>query len=95
MQICWNEDKRQVVLKGRGIDFADLESLLSLPYLEDQRRDEPEQYRIIGFTRGKLISFIVEYREEDLEEFIWVVTAWNSTTQEERAYEQEIGQWPR
>lgn len=94
MRIRWDENKRRLVLKKRAIDFAALEDLFCLPYLEDQSRDEPEQYRIIGFSSGRLTTVIVEYREDELGELVWVVTAWKSTAQEERAYEQEIGQGP-
>jgi uncharacterized DUF497 family protein len=61
-----------------------------LPYIEDQRNDDPEQYRIIGFAGGRLVTFVVEYRQDKLGEYIWIVTAWNSTKQEIKAYEQEI-----
>jgi uncharacterized DUF497 family protein len=91
VRIRWDEKKRQGVLKQRRIDFAALGDLFCLPYLEDQRSDDPEQYRIIGFVRGKIITFIIEYREDELGEFIWVVTAWNSTATEKQTYAQEIG----
>ncbi len=78
-------------LKRRRIDFATLDDLFCLPYLEDQRSDDPEQYRIIGFVKGKVTTFIIEYREDELGEFIWVVTAWNSTATEKQTYAQEIG----
>ncbi len=77
------------MLKLRQIDFAQIEELLCLPYVEDQRNDDPEQYRLIGFVDGQLITFIVEYRSDALGEFIWVVTAWHSTQQEHRVYEHE------
>ncbi len=91
VRIRWDEKKRQWVLKRRRIDFATLDDLFSLPYLEDQRSDDPEQYRIIGFVRGKIVTFIIKYREDELGEFIWVVTAWHSTATEKQAYAQEIG----
>jgi len=91
VRIRWDEKKRQWVLKRRRIDFATLGDLLSLPYLEDQRSDDPEQYRVIGFVKGKVMTFIIEYREDNLGEFIWIVTAWNSTATEKQAYAQEIG----
>jgi uncharacterized DUF497 family protein len=75
VRIRWDEKKRQRVLKRRRVDFAALDDLFCLPYLEDQRSDDPEQYRIIGFVRGKVATFIVEYREDAIGEFVWVVTA--------------------
>ena len=90
MRIRWDEPKRQQVLQRRNIDFAQLNEVFALPYVEDQRNDDPEQYRVIGFVGGRLVTFIVEYREEALEEVVWVVTAWHATAQEQRAYEQAI-----
>lgn len=90
MRVRWNESKRQRVLQQRNIDFALLDELLCLPYIEDKRNDAPEQYRLIGFVGGRLTTFIVEYREDTLGEYIWVVTAWHATTQEQQAYEREV-----
>ena len=87
MQIRWDEPKRQRVMQQRQIDLARLDALLTLPYLEDQRRDDPEQYRLIGFIEGRLVTYIVEYREDENGAYMWVVTAWHATAQEERAYE--------
>ena len=90
----WDEDKRQLILQKRGIDFTELEELLKNPYLEDQKNDDPEQYRIIGQTGGRFLTFVVEYFEDELGELTWIVTAWNSTPQERKDYEQEIGTSP-
>jgi uncharacterized DUF497 family protein len=89
MRIRWDETKRELVLKKRDIDLARLSDLLGLPYIEDQRIDDPEQFRIIGFIDGRLKTFIIEYREDDMGEYIWVVTAWTSTKQEAHAYDQK------
>ncbi len=90
MRVRWDEAKRQRVLAKRDIDFGQLNDLLYIPYLEDQRSELPEQYRIIGFVDEKLITFIVEYRVDELGKYIWIVTAWRSTKQECRNYEQQI-----
>jgi uncharacterized DUF497 family protein len=90
MRIRWDEAKRQEVRQRRQIDFASLHDLLSLPYIEDQRNDDPEQYRIIGFVRGRLVTFIAEYRQDAIGEYMWVVTAWHATLQEQQAYEREV-----
>lgn len=91
MRIRWDEKKRQAVRRNRNIDFADLDELFSLPFLEDQRSDDPEQYRIIGFVNGHVTTFIIEYREDPLGELMWIVTAWKSTAVERQVYEKEIG----
>jgi uncharacterized DUF497 family protein len=89
MRLKWDEAKRQLVLKKRQIDFAELDDLLYSPYVEDRRSDDPDQYRIVGLVQERFLTFIVEYREDELGEFLWVVTAWNSTKQEIKTYEQE------
>jgi hypothetical protein len=45
--------------------------LFLLPYVEDQRNDDPEQFRLIGFVAGHLVSCIIEYRQDTLGEYIW------------------------
>ncbi|MGV0025490.1 hypothetical protein [Phormidesmis priestleyi] len=90
MRVRWDEAKRQRVLAERDIDVNHLNDLLYTPYLEDQRSELPEQYRIIGFADGKLTTFIVEYRDDEVGEYIWAVTAWRSTKQERRSYEQRV-----
>ncbi|CCI16881.1 putative PANL11 [Microcystis aeruginosa PCC 9807] len=90
MRIQWDEAKRQRVLTERDIDFTRLNDLLYKPYIEDQRSEQPEQYRIVGFARGTLTTFIVEYRVDEVGDYIWVVTAWKSTKQERKSYEETV-----
>ncbi|MCK6511988.1 hypothetical protein L6R29_18760 [Myxococcota bacterium] len=58
--------------------------------MEDQKSDDPEQFRIVGKYQDQHITFIVEYSEDELGELIWVVTAWHSTASEKKCYEDEI-----
>ena len=88
MRISWDEPKRQKVLRDKGIDFAHMTELLYMPYIEDQRNGDPEQYRIVGFAESRLVTFIVEYRYDEYGEYIWVVTGWHSTQSERKAYGQ-------
>ena len=89
VRLKWDLKKRQLVLKKRKIDFVELDALLDSPYVEDRRSDDPDQYRIVGLAGGRVLTFIVEYREDELGEFLQVVTAWKSTKQEINTYEQE------
>lgn len=89
MRVKCDAEKREHVLLERGIDLNDLSDAVELPYIEDVRNENPLQFRVIGFARGSLTTFIVEYRRDEVGEFAWVVTAWRSTPQEEQAYEQE------
>jgi uncharacterized DUF497 family protein len=90
MRIRWDKSKRTMVLAERDIDFEELCDLLYRPYIEDRRSEVPEQYRIVGFGAKHLTTFIVEYRSDEGGEYIWVVTAWKSTNQERRSYDQQV-----
>jgi uncharacterized DUF497 family protein len=59
MRSRYDPDKRQEVLRRRQIDFAALAELLALPYVEDQRRNDPEQYRVIGLAQGRRVTFMI------------------------------------
>ena len=89
MRIAWDEAKRQDVNRRRQIDFAVLDELLRLPYVQGLQQEDPEQYWIIGFGRGRLLTFIVEERQDAQGDYLWVVTAWHATRQEQQVYERE------
>lgn len=57
------------------------------PYDQDQRSDQPEQYRVIGWAGGRLFTLIFEIREDRVSEYYHLVTLWPATRQESRLYE--------
>ena len=46
----------------RGIGFEEAQEILSQPYYEDCRSDDPEQFRAIGWVNGQLYSLVYEVR---------------------------------
>ena len=85
------DNKKSEILRNnpkRGIGFEEVKEIWSHPYYEDCRSDDPEQYRAIGWVRGKLYSVIFEVREDSKGEYIRLVTLWKSTRQEEKLYEE-------
>jgi uncharacterized DUF497 family protein len=71
----------------RGIGFEEAQELFQHPYYLDQRSDLPEQYRAIGWARGRLYSVIFEIREDAEGELYRLVTLWKATKQERMLYE--------
>lgn len=57
------------------------------PYYQDQRSDDPEQYRVIGWAKGRLYSLVFEIREDRLGEYYHFVTLWSATREERELYE--------
>ncbi len=54
---------------------------------QDQRSDDPEQYRAIGWVQDRLFTVIFEVREDNLGEYCHLVTPWRSTREERELYE--------
>jgi uncharacterized DUF497 family protein len=56
----------------------------------DQRSDDPEQFRAIGWSHDRLCSVIFEIRQDAEGEYYHLVTAWQSTQQEQRSYAENV-----
>src|SRR5438034_1371288 len=67
---------------------ASIQEIFEHPYYQDQRCDDPEQYRAIGWVQGRLFSLIFEIREDRLGEYYHLVTLWRATLQERKLYEE-------
>jgi uncharacterized DUF497 family protein len=74
----------------RGFDFEEAREVWEHPHYIDQRSDNPEQYRAIGWARGQLISVIFEVRNDSEGEYCRLVTLWRSTQEERKLYEENI-----
>ena len=74
----------------RNIGFEEAQEIWEHPYYEDQRVNDPNQYRTIRWVKSKLYSVIFEIREDKEGEYYHLVTLWKSTSQEEKLYEENI-----
>ena len=74
----------------RGIGFEEVQEIFQHPYYEDYRSDDPEQFRAIGWVKGKLYSVIYEIREDEEGKYYHLITLWKATSQEEKLYEKNI-----
>jgi len=83
----FNKKKSTWLKKKRGIGFEEIQEIWQHPYYLDQRSDFPEQYRAIGWVKGKLYSVIYEEREDKLREYYHLVTLWSATKEERKLYE--------
>jgi uncharacterized DUF497 family protein len=71
----------------RGVGFEEAQAVFTRPYYQDQRSDDPEQYRAIGWVQDRLFTVIFEIREDNLGEYCHLVTLWRSTQEERELYE--------
>jgi len=87
------DKKKSVALRNnpnRRIGFEEAQEIFRRPYYFDQRIDRPDQYRAIGWAKGRLYSIILEIREDKDGEYFHLVTLWKSTREEERLYEENL-----
>ncbi len=71
----------------RGIGFEEALEIFGHPYYQDQRSDDPEQHRAIGWVKARLFTVIFEIREDRMGEYYHLVTLWRSTQEEKQLYE--------
>ena len=72
----------------RGIGFEEVQEIFQYPYYLDRRNDLPEQYRAIGWVKGRLYSVIYELGNDEEGEYHHLVTLWKATKEEEQLYEE-------
>jgi uncharacterized DUF497 family protein len=56
----------------------------------DRKSDDPEQFRAIGWSVDRLCSVIFEIRRDAEGEYYHLITAWQSTKQEEQSYAENV-----
>ena len=90
MRFKYDKAKSEKLRKDprRKIGFNEMKEIWTHYHYVDCRSDDPEQFRAIGWVKGKLYTVIYEVREDDEGEFYHLVTLWKSTKQEEKLYEQ-------
>lgn len=76
--------------RKHGVSLGEAQEIFDQAYLVDQRSDDPEQYRAIGWSGGRLCSVIFEIRKDGEGEFYRLITAWKATKQEEQIYGEQI-----
>lgn len=88
MRFDWDNYKSQVLKQNRGYSLENISVVLAGDYVEQVKRDDPEQFIAIGYLENILLSVIYEIRYDEEGEYIWLVTYWKSTKREREIYEQ-------
>jgi uncharacterized DUF497 family protein len=90
MRCAFDRDKSREVKRKHGVSLIEAQEIFDQVYLLDQRSDQPEQFRAIGWCRGRLCSVIFEIRHDSEGEYYHLVTAWKATQEEEQSYAQNV-----
>jgi uncharacterized DUF497 family protein len=90
MRFGFDRSKSRAVKKKHGISLREVQQIFDQVYLIDQRNDDPEQFRAIGWCGDRLCSVIFEIRYDAEGEYHHLVTAWKATKEEEQSYAENV-----
>lgn len=90
MRFKFTRSKSRSVKKKHGIGLDEAQEIFAQAYLVDQKNDDPEQFRAIGWCQGRLCSVIFEIRHDVEGEYYHLITAWVATKEEERSYDENV-----
>jgi uncharacterized DUF497 family protein len=86
----FDSSKSQVVKQRHGVSLKEAQEIFDQAHLIDQKSDDPEQFRAIGWCLGRLCSVIFEVRHDSEGEYYHLVTAWKATREEEESYAENV-----
>ena len=90
MRIEFDRSKSRAVKLKHGLSLREAQSIFDQAYLIDQKCDDPQQFRAIGWCNGRLCSVIFEVRRDPEGEYWHLVTAWKATEEEEPSYAENV-----
>src|SRR5208283_2304180 len=86
MRFKFDRAKSREVKRRHGVRLYEAQKIFDQVYIVDQKSDDPEQFRAIGWCACRLCSVIFEMRTDSEGEFCHLITAWKCTDQEEQSY---------
>ena len=90
MRVQFDASKNREVQRKHGVSLEEAQQIFDQAYIVDARNDDPEQFRAIGWSGGRMCSVIFEIRRDGHGEYYHLVTAWKATKQEVQAYADQI-----
>lgn len=89
MRFKFDRSKNRIVKQKHGISLM-ARRIFDQAYLLDQRTDNPEQFRAIGWCRGRLCSVVFVIRRDPEGEYYHLIAAWKATREEQQAYAENV-----
>ena len=86
MRFGFDQSKSWAVKRKHGVSLKEAQGIFDQTYLVDRKNDDQEQFRAIGWCRGRICSVIFEVRHDEEGEYYHLVTAWKATKEEEQNY---------
>lgn len=86
MRFRFDAAKNSEVQRKHGVSLEESQEIFDQAHLVDRKNDDPEQFRAIGWSGGRLCSVVFEMRKDAAGQYYHLITAWKATKQEEEAY---------
>jgi len=87
----WDDDKSDLLRRIRGLSLIEVaEELFKSEYVEYVHTFHPEQTRVIGKVRQRIITLVYEVVEDDFSSFTRLVTYWDASSVEKKIYMERI-----
>jgi len=86
----FDREKSRAVKRKHGVSLKEAREIFDQVYIVDEKNDAPEQFRAIGWCRGRLCSVIFEIKHDSEGEYYHLVTAWKATKEEEQSYAENV-----
>jgi uncharacterized protein len=90
MRFEFDRSKSRAVGRKHGVSLEEAQEIFDQAYLVDQKNDNPEQFRAIGWCCGRLCSVIFEIRQDAEGDFYHLITAWKATKEEKQSYVENV-----
>jgi uncharacterized DUF497 family protein len=90
MRFEFDKGKNRSVKRKHGVSLKEAQDIFNQAYIVDQKNDDPEQFRAIGWSQGRLCSVIFEIRRDARGEYYHLVTVWMATKEEEQSYAENV-----
>jgi uncharacterized DUF497 family protein len=90
MRCEFDPEKSRAIKRKHGVSLQEAQEIFEQVYIVDQKNDDPEQLRAIGWSGGRLCSVIFEIRRDSGGEHYHLITAWLATKEEERSYAENV-----
>ena len=90
MRFDYNPATSREVKRKHGVSLKEAQEIFDQAHLVDRKNDDPQQFRAIGWCRGRLCSVVFEIRCDTEGEYYHLVTAWKSTSQEGQSYAENV-----
>jgi uncharacterized DUF497 family protein len=90
MRFEFDREKSRIVKRKHGVSLKEAQEIFDQAYIVDRKDDDPEPFRAIGWSRGRLCSVIFEIRHDAKREYARLVTAWIATKEEAQSYVENV-----